>query len=317
MRLVFMGSAEGACQSLERLLASKADAVAGIVTQPDRAKGRSLIMTRCPVRALAGDSGIPVLTPERLIGEGVAAALAELAPDLIVVVAYGNMLPPDIMAIPRSGCINVHFSLLPKFRGAAPVEWAIARGERMAGVTTMLMNEQMDAGDIILQASEPIRNDDTAGSVHERLAIIGADLLLRTLDLARSGRMTTTPQNHSEATFAPKLRKEDGRLDWTRPALELHNRIRGFNPRPGCFLERSSGARLRVFGSRVEQPSIPSAARGEEGAGIVLETSGAGPLVSTGEKAIRLLEVQPEGRKIMSGSSYLCGHPMKIGEHLF
>ncbi len=316
MRIVFMGTAEAACPSLERLLRSKLDAVVGVVTRPDSAKGRSLMMSQCPVRALVKDADIPVLTPNDVNEDTAVRALLDLAPDMFVVAAYGQILTSRTMAIPRSGCVNVHFSLLPKYRGAAPVEWAIARGESVTGVTTMLMNETMDAGDIILQTSEPIGADDTAGSLHARLAEIGADLLLRTLDLARQGRMKTYPQTHSLATFAPKLRKEDGRLDWRRPASELHNRIRGFNPRPGCFFRTPSGRTVRVFRSRVEARGSSEPLSAEQGPGTILAASGTGLLVSTGEHALRLLEVQPEGRKIMNGASYLCGHPIKAGQKL-
>ncbi len=310
MRIVFMGSAELACPCLDTLLASAGDEVVGVVTQPDRPRGRSLRLGPCPVRARAAQRGIPVLTPERVNAPESVRAIRALAPDLAVVVAYGQILKPELLGIPPRGCVNLHASLLPKYRGAAPIQWAIARGETRTGVTTMFLNEAMDAGDIIAQVGETIREDDTAGTLQERLARLGADLLARTLDDIRGGRVRRTPQPPAEATFAPKLKKSDGRLDWSRPAVELSNRIRAFTPWPGCYCE-FPGARpflVRVLKARVEA--------GQGQLGEILSGAGDGPLVQTGALALRLLELQPEGRKPMSGAAFLCGHPLKAGEQL-
>lgn len=307
MRIVFMGSAELACPCLDRLLARPADPVVGVVSQPDRPKGRSLQVAPCPVREHVAQAGIPVLTPEKINTPESLAALRALAPDLIVVVAYGQILKSALLNLPPRGCINVHASLLPKYRGAAPIQWAIARGERVTGVTTMYMNEGMDAGDIIAQREEPIREDDTAGTLHDRLARLGADLLAETLEAIHQGTVRRTPQNLADVTFAPKLKKSDGRLDWRQTAAEAYNRIRGFNPWPGCFFQLPGRGCVRVLKARVES----SAKTGKPGE--VLDCAGAGPLIQTGDQALRLLEVQPEGRKAMAGAAFLCGHPLAPG----
>jgi methionyl-tRNA formyltransferase len=311
MRIVFMGSAELACPCLERLLADPGNAVVGVVTQPDRPKGRSLQTAPCPVRALVARRDVPVLTPEKVNTPESVSAIRALAPEVIVVVAYGQILKPCLLEIPPRGCVNIHASLLPKYRGAAPIQWAIARGETVTGVTAMFLDAGMDSGDIIDRVEEPIRADDTAGKLHDRLAPLGAELLARTIAALRQGAVPHTPQNPAEASYAPKLKKSDGRLDWTRPAVELHNRIRGFNPWPGCYCE-FPGVKpglVKVLESRVA-PGGPGAP------GEILSNQGEGPLIQTGAQALRLLQVQPEGRKAMPGSAFLCGHPLKIGERL-
>lgn len=303
MRIVFMGSAELACPCLDHLLANPADQVVGVVTQPDRPKGRSLQVTPCAVRAHIAARGIPVLTPENVNTPDSVAALRALAPALIVVVAYGQFLKPAILELPARGCINVHASLLPKYRGAAPIQWAVAHGETETGVTTMFINARMDAGDIIDQLAESIRPEDTAGSLHDRLARRGADLLIRTIEAMRQGSIRRQPQVEAEATFAPRIKKTDGCIDWRLPARLIHNRVRGFNPWPGCFCELPPAGVVRVWKTRVE-------AGRSAAAGAVLEAAGAGPLIQTGQDALRLLELQPEGRKVMSGAAFLRGHPL-------
>ena len=317
MRIIFMGSAELACPCLDRLLANPADQVVGVVTQPDRPKGRSLQMTPCAVRAHVAARGIPILTPDNVNAPDSVAALQALAPDLIVVVAYGQFLKADILNLPsrgpahrlvrhsfsdggsplgEGGCINVHASLLPKYRGAAPIQWAVVNGETETGMTTMFVNIRMDAGDIIDQLAEPIRPEDTAGSLHDRLAQCGADLLARTIETLRQGSIRRQPQDEAKATFAPRIKKADGRIDWRLPAALIHNRVRGFNPWPGCFCELAPG---------------PLAGRSEV-VGTVLDAAGEGPLIQAGQDALRLLELQPESRKIMSGAAFLRGHPLTV-----
>ena len=310
MRIVFMGSAELACPCLDKLMAGVSDEVVGVVTQPDRPKGRSLQTGPCPARTRAAQCDIPVLTPENVNTPESIRAIRNLTPDLIVVVAYGQILKSELLGIPPQGCINVHASLLPKYRGAAPIQWAIARGETRTGVTTMFLNEAMDAGDIIDQDGEPIREDDTAGMLHDRLARLGADLLARTVDSLRNRTIRRTPQNPAEATCAPKLKKSDGRLDWTKPAVELNNHIRGFNPWPGCYCEFPGlkPSLVKILKARV----VP----GQGQPGEILSNQGAGPLIQTGAQALRLLEVQPEGRKAMPGVAFLCGHPLKVSARL-
>jgi len=311
MRIIFMGSAETACPCLDRLLANPADQVVGVVSQPDRPQGRSLRMASCAVRAHVAARGIPVLTPENVNAPESVAALRALAPDLIVVVAYGQFLKAALLDLAPAGCLNVHASLLPKYRGAAPIQWAVASGETETGVTTMFVSARMDAGDIIDQLAEEIRPEDTAGSLNERLARCGADLLARTLEDLRRGAVRRRPQNEAEATFAPRIKKADGRLDWLLPAIQLHNRVRGFNPRPGCFCELPPAGVVRVFKSRVEAGWNATPGR-NAAPGAVLEAAGDGPLIQTGQDALRLLELQAAGRKIMSGAAFLRGHPLTV-----
>ncbi|MBI2441044.1 MAG: methionyl-tRNA formyltransferase [Lentisphaerae bacterium] len=303
MRIIFMGSAELACPSLDRLRSNPADQIVGVVTQPDRPKGRALKVTPCPLRAHAAAWDIPVLTPENVNAPESVAALRALVPDLIVVVAYGQFLKADILALPPRGSINLHASLLPKYRGAAPIQWALANGETVTGVTTILLNKRLDAGDIIDQLMEDIRPEDTAGTLHDRLARAGAELLERTVEALRQGSIRRRAQNEAEATRAPRIKKADGRIAWQQPAIQIHNRVRGFNPWPGCFCELPPVGVVRVWKSRVE------ASRGGT-PGAVLEALGEGPLIQTGQDALRLLEVQIPGGKVMSGAAFLRGHPL-------
>lgn len=305
MRIIFMGSAGFACPCLETLLASGKDEVVAVITQPDRPKGRNLALSPCPVKEYLGSRQIPVLHPEKVNTPESLSQIQALSPDLIVVVAYGQLLKPALLAIPPLGCINVHGSLLPKYRGAAPIQWAVANGDPVSGVTTMYMNAGMDTGDMILKREVPIETGDTGGSFHDKLARVGAGLLGETVELIRLGRAPRQPQDEAQATIAPKLKKTDGKMDWTMPAIVIHNRVRGFNPWPGsyCVMPGETGKQLKVLRTRVE-PSAP--ARGEPGA--LLEAAGEGPLIQTADQAIRLLEVQPEGRKPMSGADYLRGY---------
>lgn len=349
MRIVFIGSAALACPSLEMLLGCgpaqgslprghiaetrQVDEVVAVVTQPDRPKGRNLKISSCAVKVLAVSKNLTVLPPRDVNSPDSIDTLRRLKPDLIVVVAYGQILKKEILALPPEGCVNVHASLLPKYRGAAPIQWAIANGEQVTGVTTMFMSEGMDDGDIILQKEVAIGREDTAGSLYDRLAQEGAVLLSETVEAIRNGRAIRIPQIGTEATFAPKLNKEDGRIDWSRPAEEIYNKVRGFNPWPCCWCfapvkggqppshrsgvmagqggqeEKKKNGKLRVFRVRVEEA--------EGKFGEVVDMSGDGPLVGTGDKSVRLLEVQPEGKKVMSGDAYLRGHGLKVGDKVF
>ncbi len=311
MRIVFMGSAELACPSLEILRTTPGMRLVGVATQPERPKGRSLRPAACPICAHVARLGIPVLMPEKINTPETLAVLRDLRPDAIAVVAYGQILKRAILDLPPLGCVNLHASLLPRYRGAAPIQWAIARGEKVTGVTTMFMNEGLDEGDIIFQEEEPIRPDDTAATLHVRLARRGADLLVRTLLALRAGEAPRRPQAAAgAATFAPRLKKSDGRLDWTRPAAELCNHVRGFHPWPGCFLALP-GPRcqlVKVLQARTE-PAAPSGSA----PGTVLQAAGEGPLIGAGQAAVRLLQVQPEGKKPMSGAAFLCGYGLRAG----
>ena len=304
-----MGSAEFACPALELILKSGRDEIAGVVSQPERPSGRHLMSRKCPVHDLAALKSFPVLTPEKINTPENVASLRALKPDLIVVVAYGQILKTAILNIPPKGCINLHGSLLPKYRGAAPIQWAIAKGEQKTGVTTMLVNERMDAGDIIAQEEELIMPEDTSSSLGERLAARGAKLLVETIEMTRRGNMPGTKQNEILATYAPRLKKSDGLIDWSRPAGELSNRIRGFQPWPCCFFELKDKTIVKVLRARIE-------ADGSAAPGTALEARGEGPLIQAGGGSLRLLEVQPEGRRQMSGNAFLCGNRITEKERL-
>jgi methionyl-tRNA formyltransferase len=306
-----MGSAGFACPCLEQLLASSRDEVVAVVTQPDRPKGRNLEVSPCPVKAYLGSRAIPVLNPEKVNTPESLSAIQSLRPDLIVVVAYGQLLKPALLAIPPFGCVNVHGSLLPKYRGAAPIQWAVANGDPVSGVTTMFMNEGMDTGDMILKREVAIEPGDTGGSFLDKLAKAGAALLGETVELIRAGTAPRVPQDDFLATVAPKLKKADGRIDWNRPAATIHNQVRAFHPRPGSFCDMpgAPGKILKVLATRVEDIPL-SVAQGTPG--TVLEEKGDGLLIQTGSQAIRLLEVQPEGRKPMTGAAFLRGHCPKV-----
>jgi methionyl-tRNA formyltransferase len=310
MRVVFIGSGELACPVLKALIENPADSVVAVVTQPDRPSGRRLHLAPCPVKAFVAGRGLNVMSVENASAPEMVEKFSALLPDLIVVVDFGQFLKKNVLAVPNLGAINVHPSLLPKYRGAAPIQWAVANGETETGVTVLYVTEKMDAGDIILQEKISIHDEDTALMLEPKLAEVGAVLSIRALDLIREGRVIRKPQNESQVTFAHKLKKEDGRIDWPQPATVIRNRIRGFVPWPGCFCEvpDGSGHMLRILKARVEPARrVP---------GMVLELSGGGPLVACGEDALRLLEVQPEGKKPMSGEAYLCGHKMKVRELL-
>jgi len=313
MRVVFMGTAPLACPALERLAESDEDTVVAVVTQPDRPKGRHRRPARSVVKALALELGLPVLTPLNVNAPDSAAALSALEPDLIVVVAYGQILGRRTLDLPSKGCVNVHASLLPAYRGAAPIQWAIAGGEQVTGVTVMFMDEGLDTGDIILQKEIPIGEDDTAGSLHDRLAEAGAGLLFEAAAQIREGRATRIPQDHESASVAPKLKKEDGKISWEASADEIRNRVRGFHPWPCCYCTVGGAGEgpdrlLRVHRVRVEAGSAPP--------GAVVEAGDDGPLVAAGEGAVRLLCVQPEGGRAMGGADYLRGHVLRAGEVL-
>jgi methionyl-tRNA formyltransferase len=302
-----MGSASLSCPSLTALLDAPSVEVIAVVTQPDRPKGRHLQPASCPVKVLVGERGIPVLDPVRVNAPEATTEIASLEPDVIVVVAYGQILKPVLLEMPPLGCINVHASLLPAYRGAAPIQWAIARGESVTGVTTMHMSPGMDEGDIILRTPVPIGPTDTGGSLHDILAAEGAALLMKTLAAVESGRAPREVQDHEAATYAPKLTKAAGRIDWTKPASELYNRIRAFNPWPVCWTELPCAqGRLRVFSARVtDDAGAP---------GTLLALSDEGPVIAAGAESLCLLEVQGEGGRVMSGAAYCRGHGIKPGQ---
>lgn len=310
MRIVFMGSAEIACYSLDALLKADGIDVVAVVTQPDRCRGRKLRMCSCPAKEHVRGTGIEVFSPASINTPESLEKLRGWKADLIVVMAYGQILKPDVLQAAPLGCINVHTSLLPAYRGAAPIQWAIANGERETGVTIMQMDKGMDSGDILAQRAILIDADETAGMLHNRLGVLGAELLRETVGDIAAGRAVRTPQNHDIATYAPKLSKKDGEIDWGMSAREIHNRVRGFNPWPCCFchIPDRKHSVLRVLKSQVED--------GTGAPGAVLDVKGEGPVIACGDGALRLLDVQPQGKRVMTGREYICGHALQVGEVL-
>lgn len=311
MRVVFFGSASIGFPLLDALLASSADEVVAVITQPDRPVGRKLKLTACPVKEHAQEKGLSVLSPEKVGSAESIEALSALNVDLFVVVAYGQYIPPAVLALPKHGSINLHPSLLPKYRGSSPIQWALANGDSMTGSTILYVSEKMDSGDIILQRDVPIRPEDNAATLEPVLAQVGAELLLEAMEQIRSGTVQAQPQDDAAATEVRKLVKEDGRLDWNLPAVVLNNRIRAFISWPGCFCEvpvRNATQRLKVLAARVES--------GSGAPGEILSVAGEGLLVATAEGALRLLQVQPEGKKAMDAPAYLRGYPLEMGSCL-
>ena len=302
-----MGSPEFAVPSLEALQARHR--VVGVVTQPDRPAGRGSRLRPPPVKAFAHEHGLPVIQPEDLRTAEAVERLGGWGPEVIVVVAFGQILPPPVLTLPPYGCLNVHASLLPRWRGAAPVPAAILAGDDTTGVTVMRMDEGLDTGPILAQLEEPIRADDTARSLLGRLAVLGAELLLQVLPLYEKGHLVPRPQPTEGVTVAPQLRKEDGRLDWTRRAIELDRQVRAMNPWPGAFTTWR-GQRLNVL----RASPLPDW-QGTERPGMVLPM-GAGAAVATGEGALQLREVQRAGRKAMAAEAFLCGQQDCVGSVL-
>lgn len=302
MRVIFMGTPDFAVPSLQRLLDCGHE-VCAVFTQPDKPKGRGHKLQPPPVKELALEHGLPVFQPKTMRDETVQEQIAALCADVIVVVAYGKMLPKAVLDAPKLGCINVHGSLLPKYRGAAPIQWTVIHGEETAGVTTMFMGEGMDTGDMLLKAETPVGQEETSGELFDRLKEMGADLLAETLVKLEQGALERIPQNEEEMTLAPMLSKELSVLDWNRSAQELHDLIRGLNPWPSAAASLD-GKKLKLLSSRVLLgKGQPGSAAEQDGELIVF----------CGEGALKLVELQTENGKRMSGKNYLLGHPLPAG----
>jgi methionyl-tRNA formyltransferase len=308
MRIVFMGTPDFAVPSLEALLKS-GDEVVGVVTQPDRPKGRGQALTPLPVKLLAQREHIPVLQPTKMKDSDFLAALGAWKPDLIAVAAFGRILPPAILSLPPKGCINVHGSLLPKYRGAGPIQWAIINGETETGITTMLMDEGMDTGAMLLQEKLCIEPDDTAGSLSPRLALLGGRLLVETLKLMQAGTLVPRAQDHAQATMAPLLKKEDGVIDWRLPAAVLANRVRGLTPWPGAYTflgqDRWMLHRAVALGEPTEEPP-----------GRIIAVTKEAIHVATGQGVLAVRELQPANSRRMTVAQYLAGHSIEAGLQL-
>lgn len=298
-RVVFMGTPDFAVPCLAMLVNEGYDVLA-VVSQPDRPKGRGQKLTPSPVKEAALSFGLPVLTPERIKEAAFIDTMKELKPDIIVVVAFGQFLPRVLLELPVYGCVNVHASLLPQYRGAAPIHWAIINGESKTGITTMFMDIGMDTGDMILKAEVPIGPADTTGQLHDVLKELGASVLSETLRRITLGTAPRIPQDHSAATYAPLLTRETEKIDWHKPAVEIHNLVRGLNPWPGAYCRHHEKG-LKIWSTCVCPDNIVAEP------GRILYHGGA-VLVGTGSGTIELLEVQPESKRRMSGIEYIRGY---------
>lgn len=306
LRIVFMGTPDFACPTLTRLIDRGEDVIA-VVTQPDRPKGRGQKLVPPPVKVIAEEHGIPVLQPLKVRVPEVVAHIRELNPDLIVVVAFGQILPQSLLDIPRHGCINIHASLLPRYRGAAPLNWCLINGETETGITTMMMDAGLDTGDMLVKRSIPIGPDEDAQSLHDRLSLLGADTIDETLDRLMAGTLIREKQDDSFTCYAPMLKKEDGLIDWTREPRQIKNLVRGFTPWPGAYtcLDNKTLKLYKV--SVAEEAGTP---------GVVIEAGKDGILVACGSGSIRIKELQLEGRKRLSAAEFLAGYRLEPGSRL-
>jgi methionyl-tRNA formyltransferase len=307
VKVVFFGTPEFAVPTLECLDASRHNLVA-VITQPDRPKGRGRKLTQTPIKQIAEKFGYDVLQPDSVRDSSFCRSLENLKPDLLVIVAF-SILPKKILRIPTLGSINLHPSLLPAYRGAAPIVWAIANGESTTGLTTFLLNANIDSGNILLQNEVPISPEETTGQLEKRLSGLGAKLVIETIDGLEDEKLDPRPQSKTGISYAPKLTKDDGRIDWTQPASTIHNRIRAFNPFPGAYTEHNN-ERLRIH------RSLCIEAQYEEPGQIIEATPGGRLLVACGQNSISLLELQPAGKNRMSSSAFLNGNKLEIGQVL-
>jgi methionyl-tRNA formyltransferase len=303
LRIVFMGTPDFACPTLQKLI-DRQERVVAVVTQPDRPKGRGQKLQPPPVKTLAEAHGIPVLQPPKVRVPEAVEAIRALDPDLIVVVAFGQILPKSLLDIPTRGCINVHASLLPRYRGAAPLNWCIINGETETGVTTMLMDVGLDTGDMLLKAATTIDPEEDTRTLHDRLAIIGADLLAETIDRLVAGTLTAEKQDDRLSTYAPLLRKEDGLIDWTLEPQAIKDLVRGMAPWPGAFTW-FEGKMLKVY------RATPAEGRGP--AGAVLAAAPGGIEVACGSGSVVIADLQLEGKKRLPAREFLAGCRMEPG----
>jgi len=305
MRVVFMGTPDFAAASLQKLMDERYDIV-GVFTQPDKPKGRGMELSVSPVKAIASAHGLPVYQPENLRDGTAFGQIKALAPDIMVVVAYGKLLPPDILALPPLGCVNVHGSLLPKYRGCAPIQWAVLNGDAVTGVSTMYLSEGMDEGDIIYTAETGIGETETSGELFDRLMVMGAELLHRTLTDIFAGTAPRTPQNAAEATYTTMLDKSMCPIDWNRSPREIMKWIYGLRPWPVATAEIAEGV-FRIFAGE------KTAHRTNKAPGSVVAADSAGiEFACGGGETLLVTELQAPGKKRMRAADYLLGHPLKV-----
>lgn len=319
MRIVFMGSSQASATTLRGILKFPWLKVVGVVTQPDRPSGRHQRLTPCPCKAYAIERKIPVIiTPEKVNAPAAIDAIRALRPDVIVVVAFGQILRKELLTLAPHGCINGHFSILPKYRGAAPVQAAVLAGEKITGVTIMQMDEHMDTGDILLQALEPICSDDSAGDLMERLAILCGVAMPKALKYLIMGALVRKPQDNASATYANKIQKTDGLIDWARSATYIRNEIHAYDPWPGAYTfmpanrcKPDTSGRIKIL----QVQRIPASADApNSGPGSICLISPLGPVVKTGDDLLCVTAIQPDGGRPMDGKSFLNGHPLIIGD---
>lgn len=310
LRVILLGSGDLACPLLRALRSSDRVELAAVVVQPDRPGGRGRQLLPCSAKRAAAGLGISVLESADVSSPEMVSTLSSLSPDVLVVADFGQFLKAHLLAVPPLGCLNVHPSLLPRYRGASPVQWALANGDAETGVCVLYVTPKMDAGDILGHCSTPILPGETAPELEARLAETGAELLLRVLESLRLGTAHPEPQDPAGVTFARKLEKEDGRIDWSAPAAVTINHWRGFTPWPGLFTTVPGGALLKVHRLRMEPLAVPAAP------GTILSCDGDGPLVAAADAALRLLEVQPAGKTRMDGAAYCRGRPFRPGDVL-
>lgn len=306
MRAIFMGTPEIAAEVLKCLLASKHEIVA-VVTQPDRPKGRGKELAISPVKAIAKEHGLPVLQPEKVKTPEAVAQLAKWNPEVILVVAFGQILSKEILTLPKYGCINVHASLLPEYRGAAPIQWAVIDGKEKTGITIMRMDEGVDTGAMICSEEVTITAEETGGSLHDKLAAIGGPLLLRALEQIEEGTAEYTPQNHEAHTYAKMLRKELGRIDFTKSAEELERLIRGLNPWPSAYTYRD-GKMVKFWKASVSYEKFEACP-----CGTLVSVKDGMLWIMTGDGVLQIQELQPEGKRRMTTEEFLRGYPLTPG----
>ena len=302
MRVVFMGTPDIAATCLKKVLGDGFDVV-GVWTQPDRPKGRGMKLVQSPVKELALANNIPVFQPENFRADEDVQALRDLNPDVVAVVAYGRILPQRVLDIPTKGCVNIHASILPEYRGSAPYQWAVLDGKKETGVTAQHMVREMDAGDIIDVAKTPIGENETAGELLDRLAVLGADLLSRTLTAFAEGTVTRTPQDPAGISFAPMLDKSMCPIDWNKTAQQVHDQVRGLHPWPIATMELK-GKKFKVHATRIVE--------GSGQPGEILGLTKTGLRIACGEGAVEVISLQAEGGKRMAAPDYFRGHPLEI-----